>query len=77
MKKEVWFFSFGQGQTHPVTGLSLGNRYVRIEADSHEAARLTMVRNFGQKWCHQYASAEEAGVEEFGLTELWLEESAV
>jgi hypothetical protein len=64
-----WYFTFGGGHTY--NGWTLAFRYVLIHG-THDAARARMVEAFGDRWAMQYASAEEAGVEEFGLTELKL-----
>ena len=61
-KSREWFFTFGHGQ-HPNQ-----NYYVRIYG-TFGSAREIMVRNFGRQWSGQYASAIEAGVPEFGLSE--------
>lgn len=63
-------FSFGHGQLHPETGLSLAHRFVAIRAESADAARAVMVAHFGQRWSFQYASREAAGVEKYELQEL-------
>jgi len=69
-KERDWFFTFGSG--HELDGESLGRAFVRIHGTAREARR-RMVARFGQKWSHQYASEEEAGVQRFGLIELKLE----
>ncbi len=60
-----YYFTFGFGQVHE------GGYYV-IEADNASDARTKMFNQFGDKWSMQYDSAEEAGVEEFGLEEIKL-----
>lgn len=74
--EQNWYFTFGSGHVHPdspgvnaMGGESLADKYVSITG-TFESARAVMVRHFGTAWCDQYASAERAGVEEFGLTEL-------
>ena len=67
---EEWIFTFGFGHTHPKTGESLANTFVRIAAADSEAAREEMYRRFGQKWSFQYDSEQKAGVEKYGLREL-------
>ena len=64
-----WIFSFGWGQTHPVTGAPLHRRFVRIRG-TERAANAEMHERFGKKWCFQYPSEDEAGVARFGLEEL-------
>ena len=61
MKK--WWFTFGCGQPHE-------NCYHVIEAENSNEARKKMFERFGTKWAMQYDSAEDAGVEEFNLTEI-------
>lgn len=50
---ERWYFSFGYGHTHPVTGAPLDNRGVVIDG-THGEARAEMFRRFGPKWAFQY-----------------------
>lgn len=64
-----WYFTFGHGQHHPETGEHLVNRYVRITG-TYQGARAEMFRLFGTRWAAQYATGAEAGVGQFGLTEL-------
>ncbi|MGC5019052.1 hypothetical protein [Micromonospora sp. DT47] len=61
-QQETWYFTFGSGQQHD-------GRYVVIPG-SYDAARDEMFRHFSNAWSFQYASAERAGVDEFGLVEL-------
>lgn len=61
-----WYFTFGHGQTHRVTGEDLMGSYVVING-TFQAARQQMVSAFGTRWCDQYGSAENAGVERFSL----------
>lgn len=69
---EVWFFTFGAAHVDAVTGESLANSYVRIEADSEADARRIMCDRFGNRWSFCYPSAEAAGVERYGLIEVHL-----
>jgi len=69
-----WIFTFGTNHVHPVTGESLGRRFVAIKAADAATARVEMFAAFGPKWAMEYASRENAGVERFGLVELDLEE---
>lgn len=62
-----WFFTFGSGHTYH--GEPLGRRFVRFHGTGLDA-RAKMIAAFGLAWSHQYATAEEAGVEKFGLVEL-------
>ena len=69
-----FIFTFGANHRHPVTGESLGRRFVAIEAPTHEAATAQMNSVFGEAWSLAYSSRESAGVERFGLVRLDLEE---
>jgi hypothetical protein len=68
--RREWIFTFGGGQTHPVTGESLVNRFVRIAGTDYNDARREMLARFGTHWCGQYDTANDAGVFEAGMTEL-------
>lgn len=60
--RQDWYFTFGSG--HEQSG-----RYVKIYG-VFEEARAEMVRRYGTKWSMQYASAEDAGIQQWNLTEL-------
>lgn len=62
--EQKWYFSFGCGMQDPHR-----NCYVAIKGD-YATARNEMIRRFGTKWCGQYATAEEIGVEEYDLKEI-------
>jgi hypothetical protein len=64
-----WFFTFGSNHTHPTTGQTLTNAYVRING-TFASARVAMVAAFDNRWAFQYESADEAGVEKYKLTEV-------
>lgn len=64
-----WYFTFGSNHTHPVTGQTLTNAYVRING-TYESARAKMVEAFDNRWAFQYESADEAGVDKYSLTEV-------
>jgi len=64
-EKKDWFFTFGYGQH----GGGLRNNYVKIYG-TYDSARAEMVRRYGEEWSFQHGSAEDAGVEEFGLKEV-------
>lgn len=72
----AWYFTFGHGQTHPVTGEDLLGAYVVIHGTA-TAAREQMVAAFGTAWCDQYSSAEGAGVERFALRRIELPQPPV
>lgn len=65
----TWYFTFGTAHKHPTTGENLGQAYVAIPGTYH-SARETMLLAFGQKWSHQYESAERAGIARWGLHEV-------
>ena len=58
-----FYFTFGFGQANE-------NCFTVIEATNREAAREEMNRRHGRQWAFCYDSAEEAGVERFGLKEI-------
>jgi len=60
---EKWWFTFGVD--HPQHSM----HYVVIEGSWGEA-RGEMIKRYGHKWSHQYASAEAAGVERYNLHEV-------
>lgn len=59
-----WFFTFGSGIEEPHR-----MRFVRIRG-TQQGARQRMFDIYGDRWCGQYQSADDAGVEKFGLIEL-------
>jgi hypothetical protein len=61
-----WFFTFGADHTHPDTGQRLGRNFVVIHGTC-DSTRDRMMAAFGNRWSHQYPSAEKAGVEKYGL----------
>ena len=63
MNTKKFWFTFGCGHL-------LAKYCVVIEAEFYEDARDIMFDSFGAKWGFQYDSAEEAGVERWGLKEL-------
>ncbi len=58
-----FYFTFGSGQLYD-------NCYHVIQAATKQDARDMMLERYGIKWSMMYNSAEEAGVEEFGLREI-------
>jgi hypothetical protein len=60
--QQDWYFTFGCGQPHA--------GHYHVIHDTYEGARLKMHHRFGVVWSMQYASAKEAGVEEWNLQEL-------
>ena len=59
-----WYFTFMPSQEDKK------NCYHVIEADTMMAARAIMFIEYGDQWFTSYASAEEAGVDRFNLTEI-------
>jgi hypothetical protein len=68
-EEREWLFSFGYGHVHPITGESLAGCYVRIRG-TVDSSRDRMFAAFGPRWAFQYRTAEELGVEEYGLREI-------
>lgn len=60
-----WIFTFGLG--HSVYG---GGRFVRIRGTWREA-RLKMIERYGREWAFQYENEIQAGVEKWGLKEVF------
>ena len=60
--EQDWVFTFGRGQPYA--------DYYHVIFGTYEFAREQMVKRFGRQWSMQYATKEEAGVEEFHLREL-------
>jgi hypothetical protein len=71
-----WYFTFGCGQTHRLTGEDLMGSYVVISG-TFMGARDQMVAAFGTAWCDQYVDAERAGVHEFNLRRIEVPTPAV
>lgn len=71
-------FTFGFGQTDPLTGASLANRYVKVEAPDRDTAAEAMLDRFGNRypgkalgnWAFDYPDEDAAGVERYGLVEI-------
>ena len=59
-----WVFTFGVGE--PGAGF-----FVELRGTFHET-RTEMFRMFGNKWAFQYEDRKDAGVEEYGLTKLFV-----
>lgn len=65
-----YFFTFGANHVDN-EGISLGQRYVKIEAESELEAREIMFRARGEKWAFVYDATDFAGQEErYGLHEI-------
>lgn len=58
---DKWWFTFGSGPFE--------NYYVIIKGSFSET-RVKMTHRFDTKWCGQYSTAEEAGVEKYHLRSL-------
>jgi hypothetical protein len=70
-----WIFTFGFGHVHPLTGENLIGRFVRI-GGTETQAHTAMCVLFGQKWAGRYKDEEAAGVHEYGLRELPIDDLA-
>jgi hypothetical protein len=68
-ERRDWFFTFGTNHLHPDTGKNLGNSCVRVHG-TFQSARAAIIDVFGTTWCGRYDSADEAGIERFGLTKI-------
>lgn len=66
MENEDWYFSFGVGH-YPHE-----KSYVKIRGTC-DSSREEMIKRFGKRWCFQYKTSEDCGVERHGLTELNVE----
>lgn len=55
MKKQRYWFTFGQQHVHSVDGVTFDKDIVvEIEAEDYESAREKMVELFDLKWAFQY-----------------------
>lgn len=66
-----WYFTFGQNHKD-IYSKSLLNSYVVIK-DTFTNARWKVFNLRATSWSNQYASAEEAGVERYNLTQVSLD----
>lgn len=68
-----YIFTFGFRHTHPRTGESLAQCFIRSPDGLDDyLARLWMIHFFGRKWAFQYSTEDEAGVAQYGLREVTL-----
>ena len=68
-------FYFTYGSNHLTQdGRSLGQYYTMIEAENMEEARTIMFKARGAKWSFNYATAEGAGIRDWDLKEISLED---
>lgn len=74
---ERWWFTFGSGQTHPLTGEDLNLEYVVLEGTYEETREAMFASPFGHRWSFQYATADKAGVDRFGLRQIEMPEPTV
>lgn len=63
-----FYFTFGFGQHMGTSQISLRGCYTIIRDWTFNGALKTMVERRGNKWASDYGSAEEAGVDRYGLT---------
>lgn len=68
-----YIFTFGSSHSTPAIP-NLLNYYCVINADNELAARLNMVRLRGKKWSMVYHTKEAAGVKQYHLKELSINE---
>lgn len=72
-----YFFTFGSNHVDN-EGVSLGQRFVKIEAEDESVAREIMWRSRGEKWAFCYNAAEFVGQPEaYGLTEIDIYDAAL
>lgn len=66
---KTFYFTFGSGQYDIIGGQprALNRSFTTIEAEDFNRARAQMFERRGPKFCTHYDSAEEAGVERWGL----------
>lgn len=53
-------FTFGHGQTCPITGDDVMGRYVTVTAPDAGLARTLMHATFGRQWAFEYGLVEHA-----------------
>lgn len=71
----TYIYTFGYGQTDPLTGNKLDNRYVKIKGNSREETHQKMLQRFGYgnstgNWAFDYLNEEQAGVKKYGIIEI-------
>lgn len=71
-ESKTYTFTFGFGHTDK-DGVSLGNRYAQATG-TYSEARQAIVDRRGDKWAFQYDEADLAGVQQFNLQPISLEE---
>ena len=62
MKKE-YYITFAQSSPHR-------DKYATVVASTYQEARSMAFDIYGQRWSFLYETKEDAGVEQFNLTEL-------
>lgn len=67
-EKRDWIFTFGFGHTDE-HGRSRANNYAVING-TFSGARKQMIERYGLKWSFQYDTKDDAGVDEWKLTEI-------
>lgn len=71
-----YFFTFGSNHVDN-NGMSLGQRFVKISAETETTACETMWRARGEKWAFCYNAESFAGQpEQYGLTEIDIYDTA-
>lgn len=71
-----YYFTFGPNH-HDADGRSLHFRYCVIEADDEAKARHVMSERRGLRWAFTYLTPQDAGVADFGLREISLEDATL
>ena len=54
MQEQVFYFTFGQIHTHPVSGERMRDYWVEVVAASYDKAEAKMREVFGEYWSNAY-----------------------
>jgi len=73
----TWFVTFGGSHTHPLSGESLRDCYVRVPAEEYrDVHQLMFASVFGRRWAFVYEYADAADVPRDGFDGAQLQRSA-
>jgi hypothetical protein len=64
--------TFGSAHVCPITGESLANSYVRVQAENEAEVRRIMHTRFGNRWSFMYLDEAAAGVDRYELIQVHL-----
>lgn len=73
--RTTWYFTFGGGHVHPATGDYLSKAYVVI-VGTRDEARTKMEAAFGNRWAFQYATYDDACIDEYDMHQVDMPEPA-